>query len=378
MEEQSLLAYLRLLNNSLFGPYRLSQTLVHFGSLNRAIATPDDELQQLGYSLDQSQTLKDSALFSTEIESVDIERAIEWHSGSGCALITYESKFYPHLLKEIAIPPPLLFCSGRLSLLESACCAIVGSRDASRYGLRIAKWLAYELSLLGFTIVSGVARGIDAAAHHGALLGTRNSIGVIGTGIDRTYPSSNESLTRQLHSESLVISEFPLGSPPRANHFPQRNRTLSGLSIGVVVIEASLRSGSLITANLALEQNRTVFAVPGPIDSPRTEGCHKLLREGARLVTSPEDVCEELLSCWATPPKQTAINQSAPGPQPAPFSDLSSKEQQILSAITENNMLIDSLVETTQLTPAFINSALTQLELKGAIEVKGGRVQRCN
>ncbi|MCG8413327.1 MAG: DNA-processing protein DprA [Pseudomonadales bacterium] len=379
MEERCLLAYLRLQNNSLIGPRCLSQTLTHFGSLGELIGTPDQQLIDSGFTGRQIEFLKDSSLFSANPESAEIEAAIQWQSTPGQQLICYESSDYPFLLKEIALPPPLLFCSGNLSLLETPICAIVGSRKASSYGLRIAKWIANELSQLGFTVISGLARGVDSAAHAGALLGSKNTIAVIGTGIDRVYPSSNQALAKQMHSEGLVVSEFALGAPPRAHHFPQRNRIISGLSLGVLVVEASLRSGSLITANLALEQNRNVFAIPGPVDSLSSAGCHKLLREGAKLVASAEDICEDLLNGWRTQSSTTqAIVPTAFPSSRSRGCQLSELERRVVEAITETNMLVDTIVAATRLEPSSVNHALMQLEIKGAVELCGGRVQRCD
>ncbi len=379
MEEPCLLAYLRLQNNPLIGPRCLSQTLTHFGSLTELIKTPDEQLIASGLSARQIDSFKDSLLFSAEPESTDMEAAIEWQSSSEHQLICYESSDYPFLLKEIAIPPPLLFCAGNLGLLETPACAIVGSRKASSYGLRIAKWVANELSQLGFTIISGLARGVDAAAHAGALLGSKNTIAVIGTGIDRVYPSSNQALANQVFDGGLVISEFALGAPPRAHHFPQRNRIISGMSLGVLVVEASLRSGSLITANLALEQNRNVFAIPGQVDSLNSAGCHKLLKDGAKLVSSAEEICEDLLNEWGTQSFKASLGA------PMVCSSLSTKKDQlsalewrVIEAITESNMLVDTVIAATQLEPSVVNHALMQLEIKGAVEVSSGRVQRCD
>ena len=388
MEQSLLLAYLRLQTSPLFGPRLLSRLLVQAGSLSGLLATPEQTLLRTGCTSQQVALMKREALCCDQPETPELEQAMAWHGRPGQQLLCFESAQYPYLLRQIAVPPPLLYCAGNPVLLHTPICALVGSRKASHYGLRQARWIARELSALGLTIASGLARGIDAAAHAGALLASNNTIAVLGTGIDRVYPNSNRALAAEIRSRGLVLSEFPLGTAPRPPHFPQRNRIISGLSLGVVVVEASPRSGSLITAALAVEQNRNVLAVPGPIDHAQSAGCHRLLRDGAGLVTSPADICEELLSSWHHDSKARAglLRATANAPQvdaypdqqaqsPVP-SQLSAVERRLLEAITEPDMLIDTVIEVTQLTPAAVNSALLQLEMKGLIQLQAGRLQR--
>lgn len=220
----------------------------------------------------------------------------EWDeaSRSGASILLWSNSLYPIRLRELRDAPILLYCVGDVTLLKSPCVAIVGSRDASPESLRIAESLAQTLACAGITVASGMAAGIDKAAHRGALTGIGSSIGVLGAGVQKQYPPSNKSLYAKMNERGLLISEFSPQTPPSPYNFPIRNRIISGLSLGVIVVEAAAKSGSLITAKLALEQNREVFAVPGPAFSERSVGCKNLLRQGARPVFGAEDVLRDL------------------------------------------------------------------------------------
>lgn len=207
-------------------------------------------------------------------------------------ILTWNDEDYPAVLKEIFDPPFILYAEGELSCLTEPTLAIVGTRDPSSLGVNVANEFAMELSLHGLTIVSGLARGIDAAAHEGCLSGTGKTVAVLGTGIDCVYPKQHRGLLERIRGVGLVLSEFPLSSPPIAGHFPRRNRIISGVSSAILVVESAVLSGSLVTARLALEQNREVMAVPGSIRNPKTAGCHYLLQQGARIVTKLQDVLD--------------------------------------------------------------------------------------
>src|SRR5437016_13292528 len=224
---------------------------------------------------------------------------------------------YPALLRNITDPPPVLYVDGELEPVDIQAVAIVGSRHATLYGIRIARTLAEQLSRLGFTIVSGMARGIDRVAHEGALAAGGRTLAVLGCGLDVAYPPDHTQLRAQVAKAGALLTEFPLGSPPLAAHFPRRNRILSGLSLGVVVVEAAEGSGSLITAKLAAEQGREVFAVPGPIDAPTSRGTHGLLKQGAKLTETVDDILEELLPQLEQPIIRTRLSQDLLHP-PAP------------------------------------------------------------
>ncbi len=292
-----------------------------------------------------------------------LERAEQWLDQSGNHLISLADDAYPSILLNIPSPPLLLYAKGRLELLTRPALSVVGSRHATPQGVRDASAFARTFSDSGWCVVSGLAYGIDAAAHQGALLGQGSSIAVVGTGLDRVYPAAHRALAHQLAQQGLLLSEFPLDTPPRAANFPRRNRIISGLSMGCLVVEASLQSGSLITARLAVEQGRDVFAIPGSIHSPQSKGCHALLKQGAKLVECAQDVLEELgaSQTFIAPPQNAEQGQ---------HSDL--LEQMGYGAIT-----LDELSEQTGLTIAELSAMLLTLELEGLVNtLPGGRYQR--
>jgi len=302
---------------------------------------------------------------------------------------------YPPLLRNIPDPPTILHVEGALEPMDSLAVAIVGSRHATLYGIRVARMLAEELSLLGFTIVSGMARGIDRVAHEGALASGGRTLAVLGCGLDVAYPSGHTELRAQVAAAGAVLTEFPLGSPPLAANFPRRNRILSGLSLGVVVVEAAEGSGSLITARLAAEQGREVFAVPGLIDAPTSRGTHALLKQGAKLTETVDDILEELLPQIQRQPcdKSAAGTSSCDGGQSLarPSADssvrlgthpprrahkepvLSSDEQRVYAAVTREPRSIDEVTDQSSLTSSVVACALLALELKDAIRQTPGR-----
>lgn len=375
MEEKPLRAYLRLTHHSELGNADLVRLLQQFNHLENTAASLADQAQCPGVS-DACRRAFFRALNNKHAEDDGmVESAMHWHAQPDCQIIPFESPNYPHLLQQTNNPPALLYAQGNIELLHSPCCAIVGSRLASAYGTRHAQWFAHDLEKIGFTVVSGMAKGIDTAAHLGALQANGHTIAVVGTGIDRVYPPGNQSLREQIIKRGLVVSEFSLGAGPRAEHFPRRNRIIAGLSLGTVVIEGSLRSGSLITAKLAGEQGREVFALPGMVSNGKSRGCHKLLREGACLIETPGDVCDVLLHSWNHERKSgaAAILQATDSKRKT---GLSPGEQQLLSKLAEPEMLLDSLIDKSGLEPAQVTSTILQLELKGLLELKNGRVLR--
>lgn len=379
MEEQILQAYLRLSLNPEFGASRLGSLLQRFGHLSAAMEALAEQQAPKAPALPEHDILARAFEPADNATEKAAQRAMQWSEQPGCELITYQQKSYPKLLHEINGAPPLLFAQGKTDLLHSACCAIVGSRAASQYGERHSRWFAHQLASFGFTIVSGLAKGIDAAAHRGALQAEGATIAVMGTGIDQIYPRSNQTLFEQIIREGLVLSEFPLGFPPRPEHFPQRNRIIAGLSLGTLVVEGSLRSGSLITARLAMEQGRDVFAMPGPIHSGKSRGCHKLLRDGAVLVEDPDEICSQLLEHWHHPELAQSSKPAladVPALDKAVGSGLNEAQQKIAEALTEQDMLLDQLISLTGLSVAAVTSTVLQMESQGLLKQEGGRVMR--
>jgi len=306
-----------------------------------------------------------------------IDAAIAWLARDAShRLLTLADADYPRGLLAMPDPPPLLFAIGRVDLLAQPALAIVGSRSATQQGAATAESFAAGLARSGLTIVSGLALGIDAAAHRGALRaaadGARGStIAVVGTGIDLIYPAAHRALTDQIRREALVLSELPLGTPAIAHNFPRRNRLIAGLARGVLVVEAALRSGSLITARLAAEQGREVFAIPGSIHSPVAKGCHRLIKEGAKLVESVQDILEELRLDAPAAGATGAAEPAAPAPA------LPAAQAEVLAALGHDPVDLDLLAQRTQRAAGELTALLLELELAQHVErLPGNRYQR--
>ncbi len=295
-----------------------------------------------------------------------IEPTLDWLADPANHLVTLADQDYPPLLLQTADPPPVFYLKGRRELLGANFLAIVGSRNASSQGIANAEAFAYSLSNCGFCIVSGMAAGIDAAAHRGGLNAASSSLAVVGTGLDSVYPARNHGLAHELAKNGALISEFPLGTPALAPNFPRRNRIISGLSLGCLVVEAALKSGSLITARMAAEQGREVFAIPGSIHSPLSKGCHALIKQGVKLVESAEDVLAELN--WASKSDPCSV---------ATASSSLETYQPLLEIMGFDPVDIDSLVSRSGLTSNSVCSMLLHMELDGCIaSLPGGMYQR--
>jgi DNA processing protein len=296
-----------------------------------------------------------------------IARGLEWREGENNHIITCHDPAYPALLSQLPDPPPLLYVHGNVSVLSEPQLAMVGSRNPSGSGQQTAVDFARHLASAGLVITSGLALGIDAASHQGALDVNAPTIAVMGTGLDRVYPARHRDLALRIAEQGSLVSEFPIGTAPKPGNFPQRNRIISGLSLGTLVVEAAIRSGSLISARYALEQGREVFAIPGSIHNPLARGCHRLIREGAKLVETAQDVIDELGSlagaCTALPADGEEI--SAPH-------QLGAEYLQLLESIDFDPTSVDQLVERSGLTPAEVSSMLLQLELSGYISPSPG------
>ena len=292
------------------------------------------------------------------------DEELSWLEGANHHLLLRGAPDYPPLLAQISDPPPLLFALGDVQRLGLPQIAVVGSRNPSATGRETAQSFARHLAAGGFTITSGLAQGVDTAAHQGALDGGGHTVAVAGTGLDRVYPASNRELAHQISERGVLVSEFPLGVGPMRSNFPRRNRIISGLSLGVLVVEAALRSGSLITARMASEQGREVFAIPGSIHNPLARGCHRLIRQGAKLVETAADIVEELGGLLAE------LKQSAADAAPE---RLSAPQRKVLEALGHDPCTVDQAVERSGLTPAEVSSILVKMELCGLVaSVPGG------
>lgn len=287
---------------------------------------------------------------------------LAWLEDNNNHIVTLADEEYPQALLNIDDPPLLLYVKGRLELLNQTALSVVGSRHATPQGIKNAEAFSEALSQAGFCIISGLAHGIDAAAHRGGLNGRGGSLAVIGTGLDKVYPAANRDLAHTLARTGAMISEFPLGTPPIASNFPRRNRIISGMSYGCLVVEASLQSGSLITARLAMEQGRDVFAIPGSIHSPQSKGCHALIKQGAKLVESARDVIEEFGGLLTIAPLETTEQEAAPA---------------LLDYLGYDPIDIDTLSNRSNLTVSQLSAMLLTLELEGRVcTLPGGLYQR--
>lgn len=351
-------AWLRLSLIDGVGPQSLRKLLVAHGSPRDVLSASIRDL-----SLTVPRKLA-TAIADGGASDETLNTVAQWLDDPVNRIITLADAEYPRALLEIADPPPLLYAKGRIELLNKPGFAIVGSRNATAQGIGNAEAFAATLSNAGLTVVSGLALGIDAAAHRGGLSGAASTIAVVGTGLDVVYPARNRDLAHQIAAEGLIISEFALGTPGVAANFPRRNRLICGLSRGVLVVEAAVSSGSLITARLAAEQGRDVFAIPGSIHSPLAKGCHALIKQGAKLVESAQDVLEEL-------------GESPSGSTQNATNDDPTAEHPLLIHLGFDPVDTDTLQQRSGLDTAAVNTALTGLELAGLIEaLPGGRWQR--
>ena len=302
----------------------------------------------------------------THATSGEIDAGLDWAGETGNQILTLADAEYPQALLNAADPPVLIYAKGDVRLLNRPAFAIVGSRNATKQGEANAEIFAETLAGAGLTIVSGLAAGIDAAGHRGALKRSASTIAVVGTGCDRIYPARNETLAREIAEKGVIVSEFPVGTPPLAANFPRRNRIIAGLARGCLVIEAAKQSGSLITARLSAEAGREVFAIPGSIHSPQSKGCHALIKQGAKLVESAQDILEEL--GW-----EKVVNPTAMAAVPEAETD------PILVALGRDPCDLDTLTQRTGLGVDVLLARLLPLELDGRISpLPGGRYQRLN
>jgi DNA processing protein len=338
------------------GPAKVQALLGYFGHLQDAWRATAEELRQIGF--DQ----RTISQFLEERERLNLDQCLERVLAKGITVLTWDSPDYPALLREVANPPPVLFVHGGLQPADRWAVAIVGTRRLTRYGRQVTRELARGLVSSGVTIVSGLARGIDGEAHGAALEQGGRTLAVLGSGVDQVYPPEHRELAaRMVDGRGAIISEYPLGTEPEAKNFPPRNRIISGLSLGVLVVEAGARSGALITARFAIEQDREVFAVPGNINSPASQGTNQLIQQGAKLVTRVEDILEELNLRMAV--EQADLHTALPE---------SAEEAALIENLSTLPTHIDELSRVTGMPTSLVSSTLTLLELKGMVQQVGG------
>ena len=357
MDSREALIALNLLPE--IGPVRLSKLLHFFGEPQKILSASRRALMSVDGVGDKAsaQILQWNKIIELDAELRRIEKFC-------CTILIQDDESYPSLLRQIYDPPHVLYVKGVVSEIDNCSIAIVGTRQSTLYGRQMAQKLAGQLAASGVTVVSGGARGIDSASHEGALSSGGRTIAVLGTGIDIVYPAENASLFQRISEDGAVVTQFPFGRKGSKYSFPIRNRIVAGMTQGTLVVEANRSSGALITANLAADYGRTVYAVPGRIDSPRSAGCHDLIKDGAQLCESAEDVLSEFSHLKAINPESVAI------PMPA----LSHAEQSVYSVLSHEEMLQDEIIRRSQQSAAQVSVALLQLEMKKLVTQHPGRL----
>jgi DNA processing protein len=369
MTEPSLQQWLQLYFQEALPPRLLDGLVLHFGCAARVLSAPDAELRAYGLGAAQIDGLHRSA--GSEAVRHSVDQALAWGRGAEQYIIVRTDPRYPPLLKEIHDPPLLLFVVGQPEALLRPQIAIVGSRRCSVDGRRNTHSLARGLVAQGFSICSGLARGIDGAAHEAALEAAGVTVAVMGTGADQVYPLQHRKLACAIRATGALVSELPLGSGAIASHFPKRNRIISGMSLGLVVVEAAPKSGTLISARLAMEQNRELFAVPGSIRNPLALGPHRLIQQGAHLIDSPEQIAEHLqglLGYQLTLLKGIAAKTE----ELEPPAILPPDQVSLLEAMGFDPVSVETLVERTALPLNTVQTTLLNLELQGVVKMEAG------
>lgn len=367
MDEASLTSWLTLQAVDGVGDRTLLKLIHVFGAPDAVLGATKDDLISAGCSPDLAESVRRGPEPNIRRQ---IDRQVKLVERLKIRTITLFDRSYPVRLKAIPDPPPLLYVRGTLLSQDEVAVALVGGRRATPSGRLITEDIAKDLAGCGVTIVSGLARGIDAAAHRGALAGKGRTIAVLGCGIDRTYPSEHHLLRRNIESHGAVISELPIGAAPHSHHFPRRNRIISGLSLGVLVSEAATDSGSLITAKLALEQGREVFAIPGSIKEEACRGSNRLIKEGAKLIEGAQDILEEILPQIDARQRAMLRLDSAVVEARAP---VRKEDALVYEALSYEARSIDAIIESTGLSAADVSATLLSLELNGRIRQLPGQ-----
>ena len=371
MDEQHIEAWLSLCKVSGIGPKAVQNLLKHFGSINEVLSAAkgasNSELLMAGINNRCINNLR-------KVSSEPIQADLDWLNQSDQHhILSLDDPRYPHLLKKTQAAPPILFVNGNTDILNDPQLAMVGSRNPTQNGRDLAYQFAKHLGTSGLCITSGLALGIDGFSHKGALDADAPTIAVIATGADRVYPARHRQLAHRIVEQGAIVSEFFIGTEPRAQNFPRRNRIISGLSFGVLVVEAAIKSGSLITARHALEQDREVFAIPGSIHNPLARGCHRLIRQGAKLVETAEHILEEIAVNLEFRLRQPDIaGQENSTSAPLEADKLDADYQNVLDAMGFDPVSVDHLIIQTGLTAEEVSSILLMLELQGQLTPSGG------
>ena len=361
--------WLKLIRTDRVGPSTFAKFIKHFGSVDRALGASVSELAKI-----DGVGLKIAERIATTRAKFDVTSELELAQKLGVWIISLDDKRYPPVLKQIYDPPPVLYIKGNLTRQDNLCISIVGSRYCSLYGQEQSSRFAHFLSSAGFTICSGMARGIDTAAHQGALSAGGQTIAVQGCGLANIFPPENKKLFELIAESGACISELPLRYEPLSENFPPRNRIIAGLSLGTIVVEAGLNSGALITARAALEYNREVMAVPGKIDSPLSKGAHQLIKQGAKLIESVEDVTEALgyIGEQLQDHVSAAAAEASESMERSLFDarnlKLSGPEKTIYECLDKEPSHIEQIIADTDLAAGSVNAALISLQLKGLIK----------
>jgi DNA processing protein len=363
MESREALLALNMVNH--IGPIRVRQLLECFGDAPSILRASRQQLLAV-HGIGEEAA---DAIVNWE-KSVDLAAEMKRVQEFGCDLVTQNDPEYPELLRQIYDPPIILYAKGKLLPKDKNSVAMVGSRQTTHYGIEVARKLGYQLAYLGVTVVSGGARGIDTAAHQGALTAKGRTIAVLGTGINLIFPAENAELYERIGANGAVITQFPFNRPADRQTFPIRNRIVAGMTLGTVVVEANLTSGALITANFATEYGRQVFAVPGRIDSPRSKGCHELIKKGAKLCEGPEDILSEFEYLFPASNRPPAPNETGV----LPALELTENEQKVYAIFDHEELSIDEVIRKSGLPASAVSVALLGLEMKRLVKQLPGKL----
>jgi DNA processing protein len=348
------------------GPVRARTLLNHFGDAPKILAAAKSELLRVRNIGEET-----AEAIATWEKSVDLAGELKRIADFGCHVLISSDEHYPELLRQIYDPPLVLYVKGELTAKDKNAVAMVGSRQTTHYGIETARKLAYQLAYVGVTVVSGGARGIDTAAHQGALAAKGRTIAVLGTGINLIFPPENVELYERIVASGAVITQFPFNRPADKQSFPIRNRIVAGMTLGTVVVEANATSGALITANMAVEAGRQIFAVPGRIDSPRSKGCHDLIKKGAKLCEGAEDILSEFEYLFPTSNRPPTPGETGVLPALA----LSESEQKVFDALTDaEESSIDEVIRRSGLPSSAVSVALLGLEMKRVVKQLPGKM----